>query len=286
MRVIEPRRSHKTKMHLKKNRWPTLTSSLLIIFGSLSLLAWNYHARNSLIGIMGVLSQNTSKDARINSPSQQGYRYFAAPEFQELSGSFIYPNTQKITQPPSITGNSLADARLRIIASSRGYTLQSVPVATIVSVPNANILLQEKAAIGWSSLQANAQAQNIPLAIQAGYRSIEMQRELFSTSLKDAKISVQQIASGQVDSQLVTVLRSVAIPGYSKHQTGFTIDLACNGFTSFKASPCYQWMSSNNYLNAKQQGWIPSFPEGLSENSPEPDYAQFEWVGRQPLLQR
>ncbi len=282
MRVIEPRRSQKPKLHSKKLYRRTIVCSFIIVTICTGLLTWNHVSKTSL---SGVLSQDAQKDMRVNAPDQEAYRYFAAPEFQDLYANFAYPNTQKIIQPPSITGNAQADVRIRTIASSRGYASRSVPVSAIVMSSTPNVLLQEKAERAWEGLRVGAQSDKVPLVLVEGYRSIEEQREDFQARLKAAKLSSAQIINGQVNEQIVAILKSVAIPGYSKHQTGYTIDLGCEGYASFKNSPCYEWVSRDNYHNAKKSGWIPGFPEGLSDNSPEPEPQEFEWVGKQVLLQ-
>ena len=285
MRVIEP---HKlTKPKPKKVKGILLVVLGFVLVGIFSILmAWRYSENHNPFGIADVLGQQGIIDKRANAPETQDFRYFAPPEFQQLNSTFIYPNTQMITTPPKITGNITADARLRVIAESRGFELHAVPVASIMKVDDTRFnLLQEKALNGWSSLRQAAEKDGVALSVSSGYRSIETQREMFLQKLKNGNISVQQIANGQADNRIVAILQTTAIPGYSRHHTGYTIDVSCGDAASaFEDSSCYGWISKDNYLNAKKSGWIPSFPEGANNYGPEPEPAEFVWVGKQAVL--
>jgi LAS superfamily LD-carboxypeptidase LdcB len=192
--------------------------------------------------------------------------------------------------PPEITGNVKADERIRTIALSRGYVLRSVPVASINKTGEPRVttddLLQEKAYTAWQSLKAAAKADGIPLQFNSGYRSVEMQRELFLGRLSASGVSYSQIANGGADNAVVSVLKQAALPGYSRHHTGYTIDLVCaNGTQSFEVTTCFKWLSDDNYRNAKKHGWIPSYPDGADEQGPEPEPWEYVWVGLGPLVE-
>jgi LAS superfamily LD-carboxypeptidase LdcB len=76
------------------------------------------------------------------------------------------------------------------------------------------------------------------------------------------------------------------VPGYSRHHTGYTIDLWCeDGSSTFLSSSCYKWISDNNYLKAKQSGWIPSYPAGTDDQGPEPEPWEYVWVGTERLME-
>jgi LAS superfamily LD-carboxypeptidase LdcB len=218
------------------------------------------------------------------------FKNFSPEEFLKLYESIAYPNTQFSQNAPEITGNAKADERIRTIALSRGYALRGVPVASITKTGEPRVstddLLQEKAFTAWQSLKKAAKADGIPLQFNSGYRSVEMQRELFLQRLRATGVTNQQIASGSADNQIVAVLKTAALPGYSRHHTGYTIDLVCaNGAQSFEVTTCFKWLSDNNYLNAKKHGWIPSYPEGVDNQGPEPEAWEYVWVGLGPLIE-
>ncbi|MCA9342975.1 M15 family metallopeptidase [Candidatus Saccharibacteria bacterium] len=218
------------------------------------------------------------------------YKIFAPEEFQQLYETIIYPNTDTLADPPSITGDDVVDERIRTIAESRGYLLRSVPVASIQKADEPRLtvgsddLLQAKALVAWKELERAATAENIPLKLNSGYRSIESQRQLFLNRLKTTGATNASILAGQSDDAVVSVLRQAALPGYSRHHTGYTVDFVCgNGVQSFKVSTCFEWLKKENYLNAKKFGWIPSYPEGVDDQGPEPEPWEYVWVGQQAL---
>ena len=92
-----------------------------------------------------------------------------------------------------------------------------------------------------------------------------------------ASVLVERYSDAAIDRRL----RTAAAPGYSKHHTGYTIDVTQSGyaFTSFKKSPAYVWLTANNYANAKRFGWIPSYPPGAASQGPQPEAWEFTYVG-------
>ena len=218
-----------------------------------------------------------------NKPKQLAI--FTPDQFRDLYDSIAYPNTTVIQSPPSITGSDAADSRMRQIAEKRGYKLRSIPVSPILKIGDPNLgnddLLQEKALEGWRLLKAAANAENLPLRIVSGYRSPQLQRSIFVSRFNDAGGTTAAAATGQADSIINSVLVTSALPGYSRHHTGYTIDLQCNNgsLEAFVTSPCFTWISKNNYENAKKAGWIPSYPEGAAQQGPEPEPWEYVWVG-------
>lgn len=294
MRVIQPPH-HRVKT--KKRRGKKLKSGLLSVFivALMAVGVWfgmNVRESTSSNDDSGVnqavlAQQQKQKDAENAQP--EDYKYFSADEFKQLYDNIVYPNTQPLRQPPEITGNAAADSRIREIATSRGYTLRSVPVAPIEKTDNPGLigddLIQQKAFVDLNKLLEAANAANIPLRLNSGYRSVEMQRELFLGRLYASGVSVAQIAGGHADNAVVAVLSQAAIPGYSRHHTGYTVDFVCgNAVQKFETTTCFKWLEQNNYLNAKMHGWIPSYPEGASQQGPEPESWEFVWVSKQALL--
>lgn len=294
MRVIEPPH-HRTrsKQRRKKKLIPFAVAILLIVV--LSVGAWfgikTYTTKDSVEADQtnqAVLALQQKQETAANAKPED-YKYFSADEFKQLYDNIVYPNTQRLLQPPEITGNIAADNRIRTIAESRGYTLRSVPIAPIekTNLPGliGDDLLQQKAFVDLQELMKAAEADGVPLKLNSGYRSIEMQRELFLGRLHATGASNAQIASGQADNAVVTVLSLAAIPGYSRHHTGYTVDFLCgNAAQKFETTTCYKWLEQNNYLNAKMHGWIPSYPEGASQQGPEPESWEYVWVSKQALL--
>lgn len=291
MRIIEPHYSSRKK---RSKRRPAIVGLFtLVIVGMACLYAFTAYTKNKSIqdnpdhAAEVLAEQRTQK--QIANPTKDDFRFFAGEEFRNLYETVAYPNTQSLITPPAITGNVAADNRIRTIASSRGYIARSVPVAPIdkTNAPGltGDDLLQPLAFSAWQGLKQAADADGIPLKLNSGYRSIEMQRQLFLARLRATGASNVQVANGQADSQIVSVLSQAAIPGYSRHHTGYTVDFVCaNGAQTFETTTCFKWLSSDNYFNAKKYGWIPSYPDGANQQGPEPEPWEYVWVGIPTLL--
>jgi LAS superfamily LD-carboxypeptidase LdcB len=288
MRIIEPysykaknnRKSKSKKLYAVFGVFILAIIVCTLIFYKKSVVAPEASQSSAVLAEQSI--KKDSKDRKI--------KYFSGEEFLKLYENIAYPNTQVLLGTPIITGDKNADKRIITIALSRGYALRSVPIAPIIKTKEPNLasddLLQEKAYSAWLALKKDALKQNVPLKLNSGYRSVEMQRELFISRLKNTGVSVQKIASGNADSAVVDVLKQAALPGYSRHHTGYTVDLICgNGTQSFEVTSCFKWLSSNNYANAKKHGWIPSYPEGTDNQGPEPEAWEYVWVGKEAVLE-
>lgn len=281
MRVIEP---HQLSTPKKTYPTPRLFIFLLLsvaMLGGFGL--WLGSGHHSTLGLKKAFGAEQGDQT-----TRQDYRFFGLPEFADMYKGLAYPNTRLLDRPPIILGEPAADTRLQTIALSRGYELQRVPVSTISKVDDLateDNLLQPKAMAAWLSLKASAASSNIQLSITSGYRSIDLQRRLFADKLQEAKITAGQIASGNVDDKIVAILSTTTIPGYSRHHNGYTIDIECgNERQAFKETTCYKWLSTDNYLNAKKAGWLPSHPNGVSSHEAEPEPNQLVWVGNEMLM--
>lgn len=208
---------------------------------------------------------------------------FTGEEFKNLYNSFSYPNTTQLTEPPFITGDPGADARIRMVAEERGYRLRSIARDTLGEADGSP--LQLLAMKPWEDLKEAAAKDGIILTATWGYRSIEDQRQLFLDSLYGQGIYPFDIAAGLMDEEIKAVLELVAPPGYSRHHTGFTVDLTCgtDGLTDFANTPCYEWLAVNNYERMKALGWVPSYPKGATLQGPEPEPWEYIWVGPEAL---
>jgi LAS superfamily LD-carboxypeptidase LdcB len=287
MRVIDHRRFHRRR----SNRLKVILPIILVIALSGGVISWVLYkkpiAKPNASGT--VLAQHQNSSVQSSTPQKEEYKVFAGDEFKQLYERIAYPNTQLLRQPPEITGNATADARIRTIAESRGYLLRSVPVAPILKSNEPGLgsddLLQYKALNAWHDLKQAADKDGIPLKLNSGYRSINDQRQLFVSRLRATGATNEQIASGAADNKVVQTLTVTAIPGYSRHHTGYTIDVLCGtAVQAFETTRCYKWLSGNNYLNAKKHGWVPSYPEGVNLQGPEPESWEYVWVGKRAVL--
>lgn len=259
---------------------------VLVGFVLLAGFAWWIDAQPERTLWNVVTGKDSKQDAAAATP-EKAIQNFTAEEFKNLYDTFAYPNTEEIQVVPSITGDPAADRRMNEIAERRGYELRSVPVAPINKTGEKNLegddLLQPLALAAWQDLKQRAETDGIPLRLLSGYRSIEYQRKLFLERLQGAGAYTADIANGLADAKVERVLTNAAPPGYSRHHTGYTIDLACypnNSFVAFKNSSCFSWIKANNYQIAKETGWIPSYPDGANQQGPEPEPWEYVWVGQ------
>ena len=87
--------------------------------------------------------------------------------------------------------------------------------------------------------------------------------------------------TGTSDAELDTLLETVAAPGYSKHHTGYAIDLRSGSAVlfDFADTPAYEWLAADNFANAKAHGWMPSYPDSVASQGPNPEPWEFVWAG-------
>ncbi len=169
---------------------------------------------------------------------------------------------------PSITGNAELDTRIRTIAETRGYERHPEPDRELVVADGFR--LQPEAAAAWEAMQGAALEAGHSIRITSAYRSPVTQAGLFRSRL-----------NGATDAAIDHVLATVAAPGYSRHHTGYTIDIRTptHFLHNFANSDAYAWMAADNWAVAKSFGWLPSYPAGASAAGPDPEPWEFVWIG-------
>jgi D-alanyl-D-alanine carboxypeptidase-like protein/S-layer family protein len=169
---------------------------------------------------------------------------------------------------PAFTGNASLDHRIEEIATARGYQRRPEADRPLTSIDGR--LLQPEAAAAWTALRNAAAADGISMRLTSAYRSVSRQAELFRSLLL-----------GTTDAAIDATLGIVAPPGYSRHHTGYTIDLGSEGkvLDAFITTAAHEWLSANNFENAKRYGWIPSYPEGAVLAGPDPEPWEYTWIG-------
>ncbi len=166
-----------------------------------------------------------------------------------------------------ITGNLAVDARIRALAKQRGYRRRPEAAGTLTRTDG--FFLQPRAASAWEDLQASAADAGLTIRLRSGYRSVTQQGELFRKRI-----------AGTSDTAINRVLARVAPPGYSKHHTGYAIDIGSphGGGFDFAHTDEYAWLAADNFAVAKIHGFIPSYPYGTG-GGPDPEPWEFVWVG-------
>lgn len=202
--------------------------------------------------------------------------HFSGRQFKELLDSVTLPNLVDIADAPAMTGDTQTDERIREIAEDRGYRLQPVVASLDELVSVEQKLLQPEAARAYEALRAAARQAGHQLILRSAYRGFDVQRYLLFRHLKEPFTS----------ERIRRALRVVAPPGYSRHQTGYAVDLETPGYgiNDFKYSDAYAWLAADNFLQARRHGFIPSYPAGVENQGPDPEPWEFYYVGVDNLL--
>lgn len=299
MRIVEPRHFHHQSGVVKRRFKKPIIAGASILIAVLAITGW---ARVQKVGPFA--SNNSKKAQELNNtetehtdapitevpavqpataPAQKSLRIFADNDFKNFYDQLQLPGLTPVENPPVISGNDVADARIRQLAESRGYRLRSSPNGPLSSVDGQPI--QASVVQSWSGLKSAAAAQGLQMSIVSAYRSVENQRSLFLSRLAATGATIDQVAAGNADDKVNYVLITSSIPGYSKHHTGYTIDILCSGweFENFKNSPCNTWITADNYKAAKENGFIPSYPPAADIQGPDPEAWEYVWVGTEHL---
>ncbi len=191
-----------------------------------------------------------------------------APDYLAAFDDGVLGGVVAAGEPVSITGDESLDARIRTLAEERGY--QRRPVASVALRSVDGRQLQPTAAVAWEELQAAAAADGIGIVLTSAHRSVDHQRRLFRGRL-----------SGTSDSAIDAALRTAAPPGYSKHHSGYAVDIGQSGPRrgSFHQTAAFSWLADDNYANARRHGWVPSYPVFGGHMGPDPEAWEFVWVG-------
>jgi D-alanyl-D-alanine carboxypeptidase len=231
------------------------------------------------------MTDTSSVTQDTNTPDEivTGLKVFSANEFHELFNGLLLPNTIPIINSPEITGDVNADEYISNLAEKRGYSLRSIPSSDLATYQG--IKLQKLLIADWKELAEAAKKDGFNIKIRSGYRSISSQRRLFVEQLSTLGLSNSEIASGNFEQAISDILKFVAPPGYSRHHHGYTIDVYDPEVAVFEYSPVYSWIKANNFENAKIHGFIPSYPEGVDNQGPDPEPWEFVWANREFVLE-
>ncbi len=218
----------------------------------------------------------------IDTPDVLGVDTFSHDEFRTTIQETVLPGLIYLRLPPPITNNSDTDERIIRAAKTRGYRLQGVANSLLDSVDNE--FLHPDAAQAWTLMKESALRENVELVLKSGYRSVEQQRELFLGRLSSIVGSVTNTSFP--DWAIDAVLATASPPGFSRHHSGFTIDIADQSQPNFDLSAGYEWMSANNFESAKMFGFMPSYPTDTAAQGPNPESWEFVWVGKNATFSR
>ncbi len=202
--------------------------------------------------------------------ADEPFPVYTGDEFQALDDYAVENELPNLVLPfgqTPITGAEELDARIWAIALERGYALGPEAGEGLVSIDG--VLMQPQAAEAWRGLKAAARDAGLRFIVSSGYRSVSSQRSWFNTKL-----------SGTSDEAIYNTLNWYSVPGTSKHHGGYVLDFRYRNGTlgEFRHTPDYAWLSADNFYNAKRFGFIPSYPDDVSDQGPNPEPWEFVWV--------
>jgi hypothetical protein len=199
---------------------------------------------------------------------------FTGDEFNQLFDEAELDNLVEPGDAPSITGVASVDDTIRRLAEVRGYVRR--PVAGGGGLRRADgERVQPPAGSAWQELETAAADAGYDLVLTSAYRSYAVQRSIFLGRL-----------ASYSETSIEIRLRTAAPPGYSKHQTGYALDVTQLGYSigNFVYSPGYAWLAADNFTNAKRFGFIPSYPSDATDQGPNPEPWELVWVGYDNLV--
>jgi len=210
------------------------------------------------------------------------FRCYTSLEFLELYNDFeSNQDLDFITK--YIYQNDIADQYLRERAQERGYQSRGFARESDI-VWFEGIQMRPEVRDAYIALRDEMLTDDIYLHLASGYRSSTSQRTIFKNKM--GSIDIKQISTGIYDEKIDEVLAISAIPGYSKHHSGYAVDFGCGNeylVYTFEQTNCYEWMGHNNFENIKKHGFIPSYPEGNLKQGPNPEPWEYVWVGKENI---
>jgi len=180
----------------------------------------------------------------------------------------VLPNLDPPGERLPVTGDEDLDDRIWEIAMSRGYILRPTAGEDLGSADGVS--MQPQAADAWGELKQAARDAGFGFVVSSAYRSPASQRTQFNSKLR-----------GTSDDEIDAALTWYSIPGTSKHHSGYALDFRYRDgtFGEFRDTPDYAWLAADNFYNAKRFGFIPSYPDDVTDQGPNPEPWEFVWVG-------
>lgn len=198
-------------------------------------------------------------------PDYDGAGFRALYDYAVLN---TLPNLEAPDLPIRLTGDKELDARIWFLAFQRGYQLRPMAGENLGGADG--VVMQHDAAEAWLALKAVAREEGLRFIVSSAYRSPGAQRARFLEKLK-----------GTTDDEILLTLRWYSVPGTSKHHGGYALDFRYRDgtFGEFRDTPDFAWLKQDNFAVPKSHGLIPSYPDDVQNQGPNPEPWEFVWVG-------
>lgn len=233
-------------------------------------------------------------NSELSSPINQEViklRIFQSQEFVQYADTMQWHSPIESKEYVEITGLDTIDKQIIDLAYQRGYRKRKPITQESLTQYDSTTSLSKPTADSLTRMIAEANIQGIPLTLVSGYRSEEDQKILFLDRLNSnaitkigKKLNSSDYGTLYLNEIINKTLESTAPPYYSKHHTGYTVDLGYKFGIGQKQVPfentmAFDWLSADNYYNAKRFGFLPSYPKNTNNIGPEPESWEYVWVG-------
>ncbi len=179
-------------------------------------------------------TQQTTEDTTESETVEEGKVIFTNQEFQNTdihTGSLILVNNS--TEYKDDDSDIVSLYEVKLAAECHSFSVRDGEL--MVRQETADKLVEMFDAFYLQTFDDN-------IVVQSGYRSRERQQELYDADLA---------ANGTTTSTLV------AKPGFSEHQTGYSVDLSLVGGEDYDGSGIYSWINEHCY----EFGFVLRYPE-------------------------
>jgi D-alanyl-D-alanine carboxypeptidase len=239
--------------------------------------------------------KNEAKPNISENPEIAKYKTFEGSQWKDVyeKAKLTYENITDNYEGLNYFGADNVNQVAVDLATKRGFTKRSLVADQSKLVIVEGYLIQPKMADSIRELFKEMRDNGLGITFLSGFRGIPEQstvfgEEFYKQSLinRNREISNQEILDRSADSVLNKSYDTVALPGYSRHHYGYTIDVTEpeTYYKSFELTKAYEWMSRDNFYNVKKHGLIPSYPKGVEYQGPEPESWEFVYVGKENLL--
>lgn len=186
----------------------------------------------------------------------------------------------------------IADTVIKEMATARGFTYKKTAKLEELVIAPDGYALRQGVRESFDILQQAARKDGVEFNLVSAFRDQESQLVLFRNEMLKYGVQLSRlnderyINASTTREMLDKVLTRVAPPGFSRHHSGITVDLASPEGYDFGTTSAYRWLSENNYYNAKRFGFLPSYPQldELTKYGPNPEAWEYFYAGLENTL--
>jgi LAS superfamily LD-carboxypeptidase LdcB len=235
------------------------------------------------------------KSSIVSNPEIAKYKVFEGSQWKEVyeKAKSNYENITYNYDGLNYFGNDNVNQVAIDLAIKRGFIKRGLVSDQSKLVYIEGYPVQPNMANSIKELFKEMRDNGLSITFLSGFRGIPEQSTVFGDEFYKQsfyslgrEISNQEILDRKADGVFNKSYDTVALPGYSRHHYGYTIDVTQPGtfYKDFESTKAYEWMSKDNFYNVKKYGIIPSYPKGVEYQGPEPESWEFIYVGKEDLL--